>query len=137
MGKQETWFEAHHKTREDQMIYEQEGAILEASESLWAAIEEEGISHTDIATRLNKSKAFVSQVLAGGRNLTLRTFADFAWALGRTVSFSLPKANYAAKWHDLKLDYQLFSGAEEYRSSRHSANQPVQASAETGQELAA
>lgn len=38
-----------------------------------------------LAERLGKSKAYVTQVLSGSRNMTLRTLADFAFALGFRV----------------------------------------------------
>jgi hypothetical protein len=62
-------------------LLRQEELILEVTEALARAIAAEGISKAELATRLGKSKAFVSQVLAGGRNLTLRTMADFADAV--------------------------------------------------------
>ena len=62
-------------------LLRQEELILEVTEALSAALEKEGITKKDLADRLGKTRGFVSQLLAGGRNLTLRTIADVADAL--------------------------------------------------------
>lgn len=62
-------------------LLRQEELILEVTEILSQALKKEGITKKDLADRLGKTKGFVSQVLTGGRNLTLRTIADIADAL--------------------------------------------------------
>ena len=66
----------------------QEELILEVTEVLCGLLEEEKISKKELAHRLGKSKGFVSQLLNGGRNLTLRTLADILHALGYKVALS-------------------------------------------------
>jgi len=60
----------------------QEELILEVTEVLCGLLEAETISKKELADRLAKSKGFVSQLLNGGRNLTLRTVADILHVLG-------------------------------------------------------
>ena len=64
----------------------QEELILEVTEVLCGLLEEEKISRKELADRLGTSKGFVSQLLNGGRNLTLRTVADILHVLGYKVS---------------------------------------------------
>ncbi len=59
--------------------------IMEVTETLWELLEKEKISRKELADRLGKSKGFVSQVLNGGRNLTLRTVGDILHVLGYKV----------------------------------------------------
>ena len=66
-------------------LLRQEDLILDVTELLSAAMEEKQISKSELAARLGKSKGFVTQVLSGNRNLTLRTIADIADALGFRV----------------------------------------------------
>jgi transcriptional regulator with XRE-family HTH domain len=66
-----------------------EELILEVTEAIAAALEESGVSRSELARRLGKSKAFVSQVMAGGRNLTLGTISDIADALDSRPKFQL------------------------------------------------
>ncbi|MGB8873226.1 MAG: helix-turn-helix domain-containing protein [Desulfobaccales bacterium] len=66
----------------------QEELILEVTEVLCGLLEAETISKKELANRLGKSKGFVSQLLNGGRNLTLRTVADILHVLGYKVSLT-------------------------------------------------
>ena len=67
---------------EDARGLRQEELILEVTEAIAKALEASGITQTELAARLGKTKGYVSQLMGGGRNLTLRTLADVADALG-------------------------------------------------------
>ena len=69
----------------------QEELILEVTEVLCGLLEAETISKKELAERLGKSKGFVSQLLNGGRNLTLRTVADILHVLGYKVALKPEK----------------------------------------------
>jgi transcriptional regulator with XRE-family HTH domain len=60
--------------------------IMEVTETLCGLPEKEGVSRKELADRLGKTKGFVSQLLNGGRNLTLRTVADILHVLGYKVT---------------------------------------------------
>ena len=62
-------------------LVRQEELILQVTETLTQALDDAGVTRAELAKRLGKSPGFVSQVLGGGRNLTLRTLADIASAL--------------------------------------------------------
>jgi transcriptional regulator with XRE-family HTH domain len=64
-------------------IYERESLALQASEMILELMEKEGITKKELAERIEASKAHVTQVLSGSRNMTLHTLADFLYALGR------------------------------------------------------
>lgn len=74
---------------EDPRGLQQEELILEATEALARALQSSGITQSELAARLGKTKGFVSQILGGGKNLTLRTLADVAGALGCKVQIQL------------------------------------------------
>ena len=67
----------------------QEKLILEVTESIFEAMEKEGKSKTDLALSMGRSTAFISQLLNGSRNMTLRTLADIAHALGIEPRFEI------------------------------------------------
>ncbi len=71
----------------DQLV-RQEELILQVTE-LTQALEDAEMTRVELAKRLGKSPGFVSQVLGGGRNLTLRTVADIAYALSRRPRLKL------------------------------------------------
>jgi transcriptional regulator with XRE-family HTH domain len=59
----------------------QESLILEVTEEICRLLNTSKTSRQELARRLGKSKGFVTQVLSGERNMTLRTAADLADAL--------------------------------------------------------
>lgn len=75
----------------------QEELILEVTETICDILENEKISRKELADRLGKSKGFVSQLLNGGRNLTLRTVADNFHVLGYKVSLTPHKVEVKRK----------------------------------------
>lgn len=86
MTRQMTTYESFRDASvQNRRLLRQEELILEVTEALSEAMIRQGISKTELARRLGKTKGFVSQILAGGRNLTLRTIADVADALGCQV----------------------------------------------------
>lgn len=70
----------------------EERLIAEVTEAIWAAMEDANCSKTELAHRLGASKGYVSQVLNGSRNMTLRTLADICDALKLKPAFSLQAA---------------------------------------------
>jgi transcriptional regulator with XRE-family HTH domain len=69
----------------------QEELILEVTEVLCGLLEDGKVSRKELADRLGKTKGFVSQLLNGGRNLTLRTVADILHVLGYKVALKPDK----------------------------------------------
>ena len=72
-------FEA--SSTENRRLLRTEELILEVTEALIAAMAQQKLTKSQLAARLGKSPAFVTQILNGGRNLTLRTIAEVADAL--------------------------------------------------------
>ena len=80
------------RTRQDEefdRLVRQEELILQVTETLTQALDEAGVTKAELARRLGKSPGFVSQVLGGGRNLTLRTLSDIAAALAQRPTLNL------------------------------------------------
>ena len=86
MTKAHTDYEvfAQSSARNRRLLQEEE-LILDVTEALSEMLEREDVSRVALAQKLGKTKGFVSQILAGGRNLTLRTIADIADALGYRI----------------------------------------------------
>jgi transcriptional regulator with XRE-family HTH domain len=81
MARRSDYEEFESSSAANRRLLRQEELILEVTEALAEALQREGITRTQLAARLGRSKGFVSQILAGQRNLTLRTIADVADAL--------------------------------------------------------
>ena len=72
-------------------LFQQERAIYEITELLEEVMRELGISRSDLAKKLGKSKGWVTQLLDGEANKTIRTVADAFAVLGREYrSFQCP-----------------------------------------------
>ena len=78
----------HHGEEYERLLC-QERLILDVTELLAGALEDDGVPRAELARRLGRTPGFVSQLLGGGRNLTLRTIADIAAALSLRPSFKL------------------------------------------------
>jgi len=69
----------------------QEILITEATEALWAALEQAGVSKSELAERLGTTKGYVSQVFSGSRNMTIRTLSDICFALKVKPTFRIER----------------------------------------------
>jgi transcriptional regulator with XRE-family HTH domain len=79
----------------------QEALILEATELVIELLERHSITRQELAAKLGKSKGFVTQLLSGERNMTLRTLADLCYVLGQQIELtSHPLGNGLALEHD-------------------------------------
>lgn len=70
--------------RYDRMV-EQERLILEATELIYELMEEKSVTKAELARRVGKTRGYLTQILSGRRNMTLRTLADLAFALGHRL----------------------------------------------------
>lgn len=66
-------------------LLNQERLILEATELIHELLQAAGATRADLAERLGTTRGYVTQVLNGSRNMTLRTLADLAFVLGQRV----------------------------------------------------
>ena len=82
------WIDELTSTPEGMRRFQQERSILEVTELISVVMEARGVSRSELATRLGKSRAFVTQLLDGRANMTLRTISDTLGALGCSLHAS-------------------------------------------------
>lgn len=70
-----------NESEESQKLYAREALMVDVTEDLLIAMEDKGITKTELAKKLGKSKAQISKTLNGMSNITLRTLSDFCFAL--------------------------------------------------------
>jgi transcriptional regulator with XRE-family HTH domain len=58
---------------------------LEATEKISELMEASQVTKSELARRTGSSKAYITQVLAGSRNITVHTLAALAFALGYRI----------------------------------------------------
>jgi transcriptional regulator with XRE-family HTH domain len=82
-----TFLERITCTNEEKQAFNQERAILEATELICEIMDKRRVTRSELARRLGKTKGFVTQLLDGRANMTIRTLADIFTALDHTIHF--------------------------------------------------
>ena len=82
MKERTAWIDRAYSTPEARRELEKERFVQEVTAALQSALTDSGTTQAEIASRLKKTPAYVSQVLSGRRNCTLHTVAELAWASG-------------------------------------------------------
>jgi antitoxin component HigA of HigAB toxin-antitoxin module len=72
----QTTFNKYLEDPERRRIFEQERLLVDATELLARVMEMSGTKRADLANKLGRSKSYVTQMLRGNQNLTLKTLAD-------------------------------------------------------------
>jgi len=85
-------------------LYLEEKLILEFTECVAEVMETKGIRKTDLANKLGKTKGYITQVLNGRANMTLRTVADLMWALESSLKISASEIQGPTK-NDYGVDF--------------------------------
>lgn len=71
----------------------QEDLIMNVTEDLLVLMEKRGVSKAELARKLSKSRSYVTQLLDGARNMTLRSLADICLALDAEPALHISDAN--------------------------------------------
>ena len=76
------------KSKEGMQIWQQERIIFEATERICELMEIQEVSKAELSRSLGKSKSYITQLLDGQANMTLRTLSDVFTSLNRAVHLS-------------------------------------------------
>jgi len=66
-----------------------EELIFNVTEDILLAMQDAGFTQSQLANALGKSKAHVSSLLSGERNMTLKTLSDINYALGTNIRITI------------------------------------------------
>jgi transcriptional regulator with XRE-family HTH domain len=140
--EQAKWIRDLRATDEGRRLLEEERVVFEAMEAIAELMQSQGVSRSQLAERLGKSAAFVTKLLSGENNFTLRTLADVYFALGRSVHVTHApvgdrvRVSVAADMRNVCIDPPQWSGeaqrsdvravdfGPESRGRRHDPNDP-------------
>jgi len=75
-------FEEFVADPERRRLYEREALAFDASEMIAVLMEQRNVNKAQLARAIGKSRAFVTQLLSGSRNMTIHTLSDLGFALG-------------------------------------------------------
>ena len=90
-----SWLYEALKEPEARRVFEEERLVLIATNAIIEAMQKQTITRAQLADRLGTSRAHITQLLSGSRNMTLRTLADITWALGKRVGVQLEALDLA------------------------------------------
>lgn len=74
----------------EERIYAREDLVYNVTEDLLVILEDLEISKKELASKLGKSRSYVTQILSGSRNMTLGSLSDICFALGFKPEIKLP-----------------------------------------------
>ncbi|MDO8208983.1 helix-turn-helix transcriptional regulator [Conexibacter sp. CPCC 206217] len=117
---------------EDRRILAQETLLLDAQELVVELMEKASLNRGQLARALDKSNGFITQLLSGERNMTLRTLSDLADATGHRIELRATSNAQPKRYAPLGTAILRDNGVEErvYRNAfmqyRAAPNTPVQ-----------
>ncbi len=103
--KNMTWFENKLAKFEKDLDFITEEAIIEFNEKIVEKMKERGLNNTKLAKLMGVSKPFVSKLLNGNPNMTLKTMVNIAEALDCNIYIDV-----CNKWVEPKTLYLLNKG---------------------------
>lgn len=125
--RNKTIYDEYMKDKEFERLMMQEDLIMDITEDFCELLEIEKINRSTLAKIMGKTKGYISQLLNGGRNLTLRSLADLAYYLGYSISIQFNKKaimddtnSFTLGWnltHKSKLSLENITVADDYSSS--------------------
>ena len=83
------WFRKALEEAEGTFEYKLEGLELEVTERILQVMQDQGITRSELAQRLNVTKAAVSKLLNDGSNMTLKRLLAVAEALNQELRVDL------------------------------------------------
>jgi transcriptional regulator with XRE-family HTH domain len=95
--KTEQWFDRLIDKYKEDREFRLEGLILDFTEKIVSKMEEMKITRAELAKRLGVSKAFISKLLNGNPNLTIKSMMSIADALGCDLSLDICPKGFEAR----------------------------------------
>ena len=83
--------------REERMFARQD-FVYNTTEDLLVELENRNISKQELASKLGKSRSFVTQLLSGSRNMTLGTLSDICFVLDIKPKLKLQSSSKTEDW---------------------------------------
>jgi len=95
--KEEKYLNQLLEKYKDDLEFRMEGLILDFTEKIVIKMKELNISRAELARRLGVSKAFVTKLLNGNPNLTIKTMMSIADVLGCDLNLDIYPKGFEIK----------------------------------------
>lgn len=99
------WFERRLQEYKDDPDFQTELLLLDINEQIVERMVARGMRRSELAQRLGSSRAFVTKLLNGRPNLTLKTLVEVASALDLAIDVQLKPRymQYHMRWQPMEL----------------------------------
>jgi transcriptional regulator with XRE-family HTH domain len=87
--KLEAWYQEKIQKFKDDVDFLTESAILDLTEKIVDKMNMSGLSRVELSRKLGVSKPFVTKLLSGNPNMTIKTMVSIAHALECELNFEL------------------------------------------------
>ena len=104
-----------YKKASQSLDYWTEHTIIEFTEELTRLMKENNVTRAELAKRIDSSPAYITKVLCGNVNFTLKTMTKLAMALKSLIHVHLASQNVVTRWReeeyssDCHIDTSFFS----------------------------
>jgi len=105
--RKETLYDEYMKDEEFARIMAQENLIMGVTEDVCKILKEDQLTRSKFAHIMGKTRGYVSQLLNGRRNITLRVLSDIAYRLGYHVNIIFKARIAKSEQLSLKLDWDM------------------------------
>lgn len=103
------WMKEKIERYKDTFDYRLENLILDITEEVCRAMEEKGIGRAELADKMGVSRAFISKLLNGTPNLTIKTLMKIAVVLDREMSVRIPPAGFTTHHLYIPIEGRSFA----------------------------
>jgi transcriptional regulator with XRE-family HTH domain len=86
----EKWFKEELESARNTFEFRLEKILLRLGEDICQLMRDQGLNRAEVAARLGVSRAYVTKVLNGNPNLTIKTLLKLSDALGRELAIHFP-----------------------------------------------
>ena len=99
--------------------YQFESIVVDLTEEICEIMVAQGVTRAELARRLNKSRAYVTKILRGDQNLTLRTVVDVLWELGYKAEIRVMPASRKDSWDEVVYEFRSQTDVRVHRIPAH------------------
>lgn len=101
--------------KEAQKLYEEEGFVLEVTEAICELMQKQSIKRVELANRLGVDKSYVTNLLDGSSNMTLKTIADVLFCLDSRARIQIEPLREAIEDFSEVSDILVSSKSNDYK----------------------
>lgn len=105
MNESERWFNSVINEYENDIDFQLEGVLIDINEQIIKLMIEKKMTRKNLADKLGCSKAYITRILQGNHNVTMKTLLQIAMALDVEFSLNYQEKDIQKKWIANLINY--------------------------------